>query len=208
MKKFFLILFFSVISISVRATENPHNALFDGDIAVYSKASSMWSNVESAEDDIVLKKTLIEGVGSHSIYNKEDGSLAFALSTNYEFVKDGKLIIVDNDLLKYYEMIYDADSFKQRELTEAEIQEIFPDYEVFRISQIDSDNKIWIHKPFGKNRKLVLVNDTDRFFHRISCRWKNVQDSEIKGLISISRYGIITFKHFGERDGKLIFYIR
>lgn len=208
MKKFFLILFFSVISISARATENPHNALFDGDIAVYSKASSMWSNVESAEDDIVLKKTLIEGVGSHSIYNKEDGSLAFALSTNYEFVKDGKLIIVDNDLLKYYEMIYDADSFKQRELTEAEIQEIFPDYEVFRISQIDSDNKIWIHKPFGKNRKLVLVNDTDRFFHRISCRWKNVQDSEIKGLISISRYGIITFKHFGERDGKLIFYIR
>ena len=208
MKKFFLILFFSVISISVRATENPYNALFDGDIAVYSKASSMWSNLESAEDDIVLKKTLIEGVGSHSIYNKEDGSLAFALSTNYEFVKDGKLIIVDNDLLKYYEMIYDADSFKQRELTEAEIQEIFPDYEVFRISQIDSDNKIWIHKPFGKNRKLVLVNDTDRFFHRISCRWKNVQDSEIKGLISISRYGIITFKHFGERDGKLIFYIR
>ena len=32
--------------------------------------------------------------------------------------------------------------------------------------------------------------------------------TEIRGLITINKYGIIRFKHFGERDGKLIFYIR
>ena len=67
---------------------------------------------------------------------------------------------------------------------------------------------MWIHKPLFKNKKILLVNDTDRYFNKISCKSKNIQDSKIKGLITISRYGIFKFKHYGQRDGKLIFYIR
>ena len=67
---------------------------------------------------------------------------------------------------------------------------------------------MWIHKPIFKKKTFILVNDTDRFFHRITCKSKNTQDPEIKGLFTISRYGIIRFTHFGERDGKLTFYIR
>lgn len=208
MKKFFLIVLFSLICTGIEASESHHNALLDGDIAVYSKENSTWSNIALGKDEIVIKKTLVEGVGSHSIYNKEDNTLAFALSTNYEIISNGKFIIIDNDLLKYYKMIYENGDFEQVELTTEEIQEIFPNAEIFKISTIDEDNKIWIHKPFRKKRTLILVNDTERFFHKISCRWKNIQNSEIKGLITIPRYGIITFKHFGERDGKLIFYIR
>ena len=67
---------------------------------------------------------------------------------------------------------------------------------------------MWLHKPLGKQRNLLLFNDTDRCFHSLNTLSKGVQDSEIKGLIKINKYGIIRFSHFGERDGKLVFYIR
>ena len=59
-----------------------------------------------------------------------------------------------------------------------------------------------------KNKTILLVNDTDKYFHQITCKSKGAQDEEIKGLVTFNRYGIFNFKHFGKRDGKLIFYIR
>ena len=67
---------------------------------------------------------------------------------------------------------------------------------------------MWLHKPLFKKKTILLVNDTDRYFHKITCKSKNIQDSEIKGLITIPRYGIIRFTHFGKHKGKLTFYIR
>ena len=80
--------------------------------------------------------------------------------------------------------------------------------QIFKVSQIDTDNKTWLHKPFGKDKTILLLNDTERFFHQIKCNSTKAQDKNLKGLITFSRYGIYTFKHLGERNGKLIFYIR
>lgn len=189
--------------------ENPHNLVLHNDKILYSQLNSVWLKESQGEsDELVFIKNLYEGAGSYSIYNKEDGSLAFALATDCELINNGKLIIVDNNVLKYYKLEYNNGSVEQIELTDEEIQEIFPQAEIFKLSQIDSDNKIWLHKPFKKQRTLILVNDTNKFFHGITCKSKNVQDSEIKGLIKISRYGIIRFTHFGEYKGSLTFYIR
>lgn len=207
MKKVFLILLLSVCNM-VFANENPHNAIFDGDKVVYSLEDSRWSLNEKENDKIILIKQLIEGTGSCSVYNYEDGSLAFALATDYELVNNGKFIIIDNNLLKYYKVVYNGENFEQILLTEEEIKELFPDAELFKLSWVDSDNKMWIHKPFLKQRKLILVNDTERCFHKLTTKSKTAQDSEIKGLINLNRYGILRFTHFGERDGELVFYIR
>lgn len=174
----------------------------------YSEFMNAWSIENMAGDSLVLTKKLIEGTGSYSLYNYSDGSLAFALTTDCEFIKDDKLIIIDNNLLKYYKLVFNGNGFEQIELSLEEIEKIFPDTSILKISEIDPDNKMWIHKPLFKNKKILLVNDTDRYFHKISCKSKNIQDSKIKGLITISRYGIFKFKHYGQRDGKLIFYIR
>lgn len=208
MKKILTFLFLIVLILPAVAEENIHNALYNESTAVYSLENNSWSNEKINENDIVLKKTLIEGTGSHSIFYYEDGTLGFALATNYELIKNGKMIIIDNNLLKYYKMVYENESFRQVELTYNEIMEVFPQAEIFRLSLIDEDNKIWIHKPFMKKRTLLLVNDTEKFFHSLTCKSKNVQDKEIKGLITISRYGVIKFKHFGEYKGKLTFWVR
>lgn len=208
MRKVFFILLSFLISTSVFAEEKVHNAILNNDKVAYSQSNSSWSLDNFDNEKIILVKELNEGTGSCSIYNYEDGTLAFALATDYELINNGKFIIIDNNLLKYYKLIYNGENFEQVLLTDEEIKEIFPEAEIFKISWIDSDNRTWLHKPFSKQRTLILVNDTDRCFHKLNTSSKNVQDNEIAGLISINRYGRIKFSHFGERDGKLIFYIR
>lgn len=208
MKKIFITLFVLFINNFVLANENIHNAVYNDTQVFYSSEKETWSFIKSDENDLVFKKTLIEGDGAYSIYNKEDSSIAFVLTTDFELINNGKLIAVDNNLLKYYKLIYKEGFIETIELTEEEIKNLFPNAEIYKISNIDSDNKMWIHKPIFKKKTFILVNDTDRFFHRITCKSKNTQDPEIKGLFTISRYGIIRFTHFGERDGKLTFYIR
>lgn len=208
MKKIFLSLLFSCFAGIVFAQDNIHNAVYDGSKIYYSPLNQTWSFESTETDDLVFTKKLIEGDGGYSIYNKEDGSFAFVLNTDYELINNGKLIIVDNNLLKYYKLIYDGTNHEQIELTDEEINSIFPDAEIYKISSIDSDNKMWIHKPFLEDKKFILVNDTDRFFHRINCKSKDVQDIEIKGLFTVSKYGIIRFTHYGERNGKITFYVR
>ena len=208
MKKVLLSLLLFSFSSTVFADDNTLNLIKNEDKVFYSQENSTWLKEPENNNEQILTKTLFEGAGSYSIYNKEDGSLAFALATDCELINNGKLIIVDNNILKYYKLEYNDGSIEQIELTDEEIQGVFPEAEIFKLSQIESDNKIWLHKPFRKERTLILVNDTDKFFHGINCKSKNVQNPEIKGLIKISRYGIIRFTHFGEYKGNLTFYIR
>ena len=208
MKKVLLSLLLFSFSSTVFADNNTLNLIKNEDKVFYSQENSIWLKEPENNNEQILTKTLFEGAGSYSIYNKEDGSLAFALATDCELINNGKLIIVDNNILKYYKLEYNSRSIEHIELTDEEIQDVFPEAEIFKLSQIESDNKIWLHKPFRKERTLILVNDTDKFFHGINCKSKNVQNPEIKGLIKISRYGIIRFTHFGEYKGSLTFYIR
>lgn len=208
MKKVLLSLLLFSFSSTVFADNNTLNLIKNEDKVFYSQENSIWLKEPETNNEQILTKTLFEGAGSYSIYNKEDGSLAFALATDCELINNGKLIIVDNNILKYYKLEYNDGSIEQIGLTDEEIQGVFPEAEIFKLSQIESDNKIWLHKPFRKERTLILVNDTDKFFHGINCKSKNVQNPEIKGLIKISRYGIIRFTHFGEYKGSLTFYIR
>ena len=207
MKRFLICLMVLLFSNVVFASENPHNAIYNNNLVYYNPLEAKWSNTPS-ENDIVLKKELIEGTGSYSIYKYDDSRLAFALSTDFEIISNGKLITIDNNLLGYNKIVYDGEQFIQTSLTEEEIQETFPNAELFKLSQIDDDNKIWLHKPLFKKRTLLLINDSDKYYHSISTKSKKVQDPEIKGLITIARYGILTFRHLGERNGKLIIYIR
>lgn len=174
----------------------------------YASIGDSWTVCENTQEDNVLVKEYIEGAGSHSIYRHLDNSIAFALATDCEIIKNGKMIVIDNNLLKYSKIIYNGEGFEQIPLTDEEIQEIFPDAEIFKVSSIDSDNKTWLHKPLFKKKSILLVNDIDRYFHQINYKFKDVQNPDIKGLITFNRYGIFTFKHLGERNGKLIFYIR
>lgn len=208
MKKILCLILLFFVTNLVKANPNEYDALYHDYQAVYTPSEAVWTSGGIADDSIVLTKKLVEGTGSYSKYLYSDGSLAFALASNSEFIKNGKFIVVDNNLLKFSEIVYNEGSFEEIPLDFQSIQQLFEDVEIIKISKIDSDNKTWIHKPLFKKKEILLLNDTDRFFHGIKKSGKKVQDENIKGLITLSRYGIYSFKHFGERNGKLIFYVR
>ena len=85
---------------------------------------------------------------------------------------------------------------------------MFPEAEIIRLSQIDSDNKIWINKPLFQQKKLIFVNDSDEFYYNLTAKNKKIQDEDFRPLITLSRLGIYNFNHYGKRDGKLILYVR
>lgn len=211
-KNIFICVTFLFLSINLCFAENNINMDFiqNGDKILWDNTN--WIKITPENENQYEKfliKNLAEGEGSCSLYTNKDESFAFALTTSIELIKDGNLILIDNNLLKYSKLVYDNDNrLVEKDLTDDEIKNIFPDYQIYKMSQIDEDNKMWLHKPFLKTLKLILVNDTNKYFHRFSCKSKNAQDENIKGLITISRYGIYNFTHFGERNGKLTFYIR
>ena len=208
MKKVFVVLLLFLLCNIVFAEEAIYDFVHNGETVFYDLDTRTWSKTSSSDNSIVLVKKIDDGEGSCSVYNNEQGKLVFALSTNLEFIINREFIIVDNNLLKYSKLVYEDERFMEVNLTEDELKEIFKDYEIFKLSQIAEDDKIWIHKPLFKKKYLLLLNDTDRFYHSISIKNKNVQHDIIKGLVTISNYGRYCFNHFGKRDGKLILYVR
>ena len=101
MKRVFIVFLILLGCNFVFAEENPHNLVQDGDQIIYQPSESNWVSESSAEDKIVYVKKLYDRDGAYSQYNNEDGSFAFILNTGCEILKDGKLIIVYNNFLKF-----------------------------------------------------------------------------------------------------------
>ena len=209
MKKFLiclLVLFLNVINAS--ADENLYELVNNSSQVIYNPINASWSLNTDNNEGILLVKRASEGTGSYSQYLFTDNRIAFTLPTAVEIIKNGKLIAVDDDELKFTEIVYDGEVFLENPLSPEKIEELFPEFTVFRLSRVENDNKIWLHKPFGKNKKFIFINDTDRFFHKLSAKDKKVQTDNLRCFVNIYRYGIFNFIHYGKRNGKLTIYVR
>ena len=209
MKKFliFVCVLFGV-SLSVFAQAESYQAIYDGNSVAYNPESQIWSTVANSESDITLVKKLYSGAGSYSQYYFLDGARAFTLNSDFEFIYDGMLVAVDNANLKYNKIIYSVNGIEEIPLSNFELQKMFPEAELIRLSFWSGDNKIWVTKGLLKKKQILIVNDTNKYYYNLTAKSKGVQDEDIRGLITLSRYGIYNFSHFGERNGKLIMYVR
>ncbi len=181
--------------------------LYDKYQAVYLPSNKVWTTGSMVDDRIVLTKKTTEGSGSYSEYYYGNGKLAIALNSNFEFIKDGQLIAVDNAKLKYYKVVYEKKKFKEILLTDAELQKLFPCAEIVKISQF-KNGKIKVDKKLFKKKLVLLVNDTENYYHKYSFKPSYVQTTDIKGLMSIKKYGNIEFSLNGMEEGKLIIKVR
>ena len=213
MKKLVLILISAIILLTNTAfaeeTEENLTTNTNNNQLVFNPYSETWSFGNATEDsDIQLTKQLIEGASNYTQFFYNDGSLAATLNTDYEFIRDGRLYGINNNELKFYEIIYNGEYFEEVEIDASEVQNLFPDTELIRLSQIDSDNKMWLNKPLFKKKDFLFINDSDKSYYKLTPRVKKLQQSEIKGLITIPYYGMFTLDHYGEYKGKIRIYIR
>lgn len=208
MKKY-LWLFFSILFIGLQGVYAfEFNAIKDNQQAVYCPMVKIWNNGSMCEDKIVLTKKISHGSGGFSEYYFNDGKIAVPLTSNFEFLFDGRLITVNNADLEYNEIVYENGIFIEKALSENDLQKIFPDAEIIKISQF-KDGKITIKKGWFKKKTVLLLNDTNSDFYKYSYRPdNNIKNPYITGLIILKHPGKVTFSHYGDKEDMLTIYVK
>ena len=211
MKKFLIVFILLLLTQNCYAKNktNPYDAIYNIYQVVYSPTENKWTAGGVVDGDkILLTKKDVDTMSRYSVYHYEDDTVAFELSSDFEFVKNGIESFVNGEhkltSLKYRLVI---DGFIEVPLTIYELQEAFPDADIARMSYISKDDKLWVSKKIFKKKKLIFLNDSDAFYYKLSPRNKKIQNKEIKSLVTFNRFGIYNFDHMGKRDGKVIVYV-
>ena len=155
---------------------------------------NLWTTKINRKNKNYFIKRISEGNINFSEFYSPQGEFLFSTATNYEFIHKGSLIGYSNNDLKFYEFSMKKGLLEQRELIFEEVQELFPEYKIVKISDFSETNSYKIKK---KNRKikLILLNDTDKVFYNY---WFSTNNSEfdyylLKGFINIKKRGMIQF---------------
>ena len=196
MKKFILIL--TVLLLGISAFGADMEPVLNNTKLFYSPKSNLFSINKPNAGDISLSKKTSTGTGNYSIYSFSDNNESMMLGSDYEFLFNGRLIACHNAELKIYELVYNGKNFEEKQLTDAQIQEIFPNAKIIKISQFNQDKKLTVKKHFLKKKDFLLLNDTKEYFHKYSFQPQSVKISPVGGLFKASSIGKITFSHFGQ----------
>lgn len=112
------------------------------------------------------------------------------------FSVNNRNITFDEDELRFYE--------NQNRLNEDEVKAIFPDYQIVLLSDFDKNKKYKLKNSFFGKKKILLLNDTYRTFHKFyiypeSSRnaFQDKKAGEIKSLITVYGKKNVRLKHFG-----------
>ena len=123
---------------------------------------------------------------------------------SYEFQIQNKTITYQEDELKFYE--------NNKLLTPEEVNELFPEYNLLLISDFDKNKKYKMKNSLFGTKKILLVNDRNRTFHKFfiypeSSRNqidKNDKNCAIKSLITIYGKKNVRLKHEGGDEFEII----
>lgn len=195
----FLIFFFANTAFAYDSVENNYEV-------TYSPKTG-WAFSSTDKSKITLTRKIVEGSGGYSEYYYADGTLAVTLNSDYEFIYENNLICVVNSNFKYYKLVKISGGFKIVALTIPELREIFPNTEIIKISQF-IDDQITIKKPPFKDKNVLLLNDTNKYFYKYSLTPNYIQDENIKGLLHLTNYGEFEFSHYEDENEKLKITVR
>ena len=210
MKKILSIIFAFCLMLSVSAEELANipykNIKEEGKIKY---VDDVWSDNVTRKDNDYFIKFISAGTGSYSEFYRPDGSFAFNTGCQYEFIYKGDLIGYSNQDLKFYDFIFMEGKLVPRELTPEEVQVLFPDYTIVKISEFSPNTNSLKIKKKGFNFKIILLNDTDRNFYHYSFTSGNAKYElyPLSGFINVKKKGMLQFSHFGENTDNFPWYI-
>ena len=210
MKKIFYILFVLCIGLSVSAEDLqsiPYkNIKEETKLKVFEDT---WTTKVERKDTDYFIKFISDGTGSYSEFYNSDGSFAFNTGCQYEFIYKGDLIGYSNQDLKFYDFTLADGELTRRELSLEEVQTLFPDYKIIKISEFSPNTNSLKIKKEKLNFKIIVLNDTDRNFYHYSFSSGNAKFKTypLAGFIDVKKKGMIQFSHFGENTDNFPWYI-
>lgn len=199
MKRIFLTLFLLIgICLSAYANDIPYKNIKDG-YSIVNYEEGTWG-IANKKRDIYYTKKVSSGTGSFSEFYTPEGEFVFSTGCNYEFIIDGKLFGYSNSELKFYEFSLPCGILEQRELSEDEIKSLFKDFKIVKISEFASSTNSLRLKKDRKHYKIILLNDTDRYFYHYGFTSNNAKFNTypLRGFLDITKKGMIQFSHFGD----------
>ena len=161
-----------------------------------------------SEGCYALVKKTNSGSGSYSEYYDENNNLFYMPSSSYEFFAGEKFIGFNNDELKFYEI----KGKNSRLLSKDEVKNIFPDYEIILISEFDRNKKYKLKNSLFKSKKILILNDTNRTFHKFfvypessrNSLDKNSKSGMIKSIVTVYGKKNVRLKHFGGDEFEVV----
>ena len=163
----------------------------------YNPENSSWATNQQTNNDIQLKNKSFIGSGGFVEYYYKDKKLAIGPETNIGFIHDGEFIGINSQELKFYKYVYENNKFVAKELNVDEIQELYPDYSIIRVSDF-KNNEITIYKKIFSKKNILLLNDTNQSFYKYNYKPASVCPEYIKPFIRLSHAGKIVFSHYGD----------
>lgn len=159
-----------------------------------------WTAKVPKQDSFYFIKFISDGSGNYSEFFASDGQFAFSTGTQYEFIHKGDLIGYSNHDLKFYAYTFIDGKIVQRKLTEEEIQAMFPDFTIVKISEFSQHTNSLKIKKNAVPLKLILLNDTDKCFYHYSFSSGNSKFEKypLTGFLNIKKKGMIQFSLFGD----------
>ena len=192
MKKIFLTL---LILFSV--TLNAYSFDFVENNVYYNLQTLKWSSQRTTAKDIKLFYKLYPTSGGYSEYYNNKGKLAIGPFSNKEFIYNGNLIGIDNGNLKLICYYYDNGFFRNKELDTATVNKLFPNAEIIKISQFQNNSITLYKKPF-EQKQYLIINDTNNNYYKYQFKPANISNENVNGLITVNKFGKITFSHYGD----------
>lgn len=202
MKKIFLSLILaSSLSLSTFASDTlniPYKNLKKNAKITYNEELDSWSTKVNKHSPDVFVKNISDNNTSEYLY--PDETLAFSTNCNYEFLNGKDLIGYSNSDLKFYDFAFLNGELTKRELTEEEIQTLFPNFKIIKISEFSPKTSSLKIKKHNLSEKIIILNDTDKIFENYTFTSGNTKINiyELAGFIEIRKKGMIQFSHFGE----------
>ncbi len=192
MKKIFLTLIILILaSLSANSFDFVENSVY------YNLQTQKWSAKRTTPKDVKLIYKMYSTSGGYSEYYNNRGKLAIGPFSNREFIDDGNLIGIDNGNLKLIKYYYDNGYFRNSILDEGYIGKLFPEIEIIKLSKF-VNNEITIYKKPLEQKKILILNDTKNNYYKYTFKPANIEDKDITGLITVSKFGKIVFSHYGD----------
>ena len=161
--------------------------------------NGQWSIANKKDPNSFLKK-VSDGTGNYSEFYNSKGEFVFSTGCQYEFIHNCNLIGYSNHELKFYEFSMENEILTHRELSKEEIQKLFKDFKIINISDFSTSTNSLRIKKDKKRFKIILFNDTDRYFYHYGFTSNNAkfETYPLRGFLNITKKGMIQFSHFGD----------
>lgn len=174
-------------------------AVYGGNI-FYSPSAAVWSDKADSKDSIVFEKCENEDISDYSSYKFNCSEMA--LNSNLEFLISGRLIGVNNDNFKYYETVYRDETFVEIPLLYEQVQEIFKDVDVIKIS--DFSKGVYNIINHSEEKEILLINDTDASFKNYVVKpAQSAFNKDIKANILLPKRGHIIISDVNDKTKKV-----